>query len=557
MSARTKVVASVMALVIAVAVAAVLALVERRPAPVSPKDAVPLAWQSARLSPMHEAHVERGKLACTACHTSGFAQDPTDSSGPKALGPELSAGCPSCHETEASRAHHGSDEKPTSCLTCHAFGAGKTAAACTSCHASVLHGGIGADVAGADGGSSAICASCHVPHGPKEKKASDGCASCHVDGPPVRAEAAPHVEPRGRHVAGHAACTTCHEAHRATKEAVARCESCHGDHRAATNGAAHAACTTCHTPHAPGEAKVSCASTGCHAGKSALAAPRVAAHADCRSCHDPHEPEASPALACVRCHEDVKPKHPAFASKTAGASPCVGCHAPHAGASAGARACSGCHTAAHSDQGFHRGGVVCTSCHKPHEFGSHLLRNDRAEEGALCGSCHEAKAHAVAARPGHAVCGGCHGAAHAPTPKPACATCHAQETKTAPAGHATCTQCHEAHSGDLGKHAECTSCHAAKKEQQHGAIPGGCASCHAPHGPKGPQTPPACSTCHSTPKLPGLHSISAHGANCASCHTSHGPPRSDRATCTSTCHADRRDHQPAAKVCKGCHIFRN
>lgn len=69
-------------------------------------------------------------------------------------------------------------------------------------------------------------------------------------------------------------------------------------------------------------------------------------------------------------------------------------------------------------------------------------------------------------------------------------------------------------------------------------------------------TPPACTTCHAKPTLDGLHSVAAHGASCASCHSSHAPVRSDRATCTSTCHQDRKNHQPEAKVCKGCHMFR-
>jgi hypothetical protein len=37
----------------------------------------------------------------------------------------------------------------------------------------------------------------------------------------------------------------------------------------------------------------------------------------------------------------------------------------------------------------------------------------------------------------------------------------------------------------------------------------------------------------------------------------HFPPRADRATCTGSCHADRRNHQPDAKICTGCHVFRD
>jgi hypothetical protein len=329
--------------------------------------------------------------------------------------------------------------------------------------------------------------------------------------------------------------------------------------------AGHAACTSCHAPHAPAEARASCASATCHGTKAALASTRVPAHDKCESCHDPHRPTESPALACARCHADVQPKHPGFKSKTASASACVGCHAPHPppGATAKAAACSSCHTTAHGAHGdgsLHAGGVTCTKCHAPHELGaamlSHGAKPAKPDALALCARCHAERATLVAARPGHKDCTGCHGAAHAPTKKPACTPCHAQEAATAPRGHAACTKCHDAHSGDLGTRAVCTSCHKEKTTALHGSLPGSCASCHAPHGPKGVVTPPPCASCHTPAKLEGLHGIGAHNANCASCHTSHSPPRSDRATCTTSCHADRRNHQPAAQLCKGCHMFR-
>lgn len=705
MTRRTKIYGSLAALVVALVLALGLALVLHRTAPVTPTEAVPLQWQAARKLPMHEAHVNGAKVACATCHTAGFEQRPSE------------ATCATCHEKAAAHAHRGDAKAPTTCLTCHAFGAGKTEATCVGCHAGasanpgakpgakenaneseparaahalarhvskeaacnachdvhgdkaaktrtvladctachtsvkVEHGRVAAAASGSedagepfdaavmrfasdsraatglrDAGNTPtarVCSSCHAPH-TTGAQARDACATCHVGGAQARSRGsdadvksgevllagfAPRIEPRGKHVAGHAACVTCHEPHRAEKADVRRCEECHADHRsaitassassasvdgmpagavgakatAAGSSGGHAACTSCHAPHAPAEAKASCASAGCHAGKTALAARAVAAHAACESCHDPHKPAASPALACVKCHSDVQPKHPGFASKTAGASTCVGCHAPHpanaaananananANAHAGANTCSSCHTKPHGDRGFHAGGVACVACHKPHDFASHLIRNAaggpahgipapaaKAEEAALCASCHAAKSAAVTARPGHAECGACHGASHAPVKKPACATCHAQEAATALHGHEACTQCHDSHSGSLGTHALCTSCHGEKPKQQHGAIAGGCASCHTPHGPKGVTTPPACVSCHAKPKQEGLHSVAAHNTSCASCHGSHSVARSDRATCTSSCHLDRRDHQPAAKVCKGCHMFRN
>ncbi|MDB4935087.1 MAG: Cytochrome c family protein [Labilithrix sp.] len=641
MTRRTKLVGSLAVLAVAIAMAAMIAVIQRRTAPVTPTENVPTTWETARKVPMHAAHVERGHVACASCHTAGFEEKPTE------------AACAKCHSDATAHAHHGDAKAPTTCTTCHVFAAGKPEATCVGCHGStattatanepakaahalarhvskeaacsschhvhgdkaaktrtvlgdctachtsvkVEHGRVSAGPhppGGADA-DPRVCSACHAPHAPAVD-ARESCATCHVGGKGARAHAsdadahakggeillagfAPAVEPRGEHVAGHAACVTCHEPHRAEKTDVRKCEDCHADHRSATTTVAgHTACTGCHTPHAPAEAKASCTTAGCHAGKTALAAPRVAAHAKCESCHDPHKPTASPALACVGCHEDLQPKHPGFASKTAGASTCIGCHAPHGGkplanatSSATASACSTCHTKARTDRGLHAGGVACVACHKPHDFASNLLRTAagapahgtpapaaKGEEAALCAGCHAPKAAAVAARPGHAECGACHGAAHAPAKRPACVTCHAQETATAPRGHSVCTQCHDSHSGSLGTHALCTSCHAEKPKQQHGALPGaGCATCHTPHGPKGVTTPPACTSCHAKPKLEGLHSVGAHDASCASCHSSHSAPRSDRATCTSSCHLDRRDHQSAAKVCKGCHMFRN
>ena len=671
MKERSKKVVVLGALLMAIAVAVAIALIVNRTAPVVPTENVPTIWEAARKSPMHAAHIERGKVACSECHTNGFLEKPSETA------------CVKCHEKPAKNAHHGAETAPTTCLTCHAFGAGKQGATCVACHGAVVananaNANANAFPAGSDAGRSAhalakhvskvvACAACHDVHGDRAAGArvvladctachastsvahgktvvtaregvdastpllevamrfatdaraakelrdggvpSDGghtshagavqvcttchaphsggaeargtCVSCHA-GKDADAHDAPRVDPRGRNVAGHQACTTCHEPHRATKDATRTCEGCHGDHRAATTNAAttkagHTACTTCHTPHAPAEAGASCASGACHGGKTALASSRVAAHAKCNSCHDVHQPTKSPALACVRCHGDVQPKHPGFTTKTAGPSACVGCHTAHpatagakSAASATSVACSSCHAKAHGDKGFHVGGVTCTQCHSAHDFGAAMLRPHGAtptnaaalpktpakpEALAQCARCHAAEKAAVAQRPGHTDCESCHGAAHNPVKKPACATCHAQEVATAPKGHSACASCHDSHSGARGTRAVCTNCHAEKAKAPHGNLGNGCASCHAAHGPKGILVPPPCTTCHTQAKLEGLHSASGHAANCASCHSSHAAPRSDRATCTSSCHVDRRNHQPEAKLCKGCHMF--
>ncbi len=615
MSDASKKRARVLALIVAgvaIAVAAYFAL-RAREAPVTPTEAVPPTWSDARTSPMHAAHVGREKIACTECHAGGFDRKPEASI------------CARCHEREAKKPHladaaapcltchaFGAKAKSPACVDCHVAGDDARAKkvkqharadlACTSCHhphgedkgrladctachtgASATHGRFAASGADADAGIDAavlafagdagdlraasaplglapdhpppgqVCSACHQPHRAKEA-AVDTCQTCHVS-PPPGAPAAPRILASGPRVAGHEACIMCHEPHRARKADVRACDGCHADHRGASAVQAHAACTTCHQPHAPTLAASACAS--CHAGKTALAATKVSAHASCESCHDPHEPKASPALACAKCHASVAPAHPP--AKTGA---CTGCHEPHPKKpDVVAAACSSCHTKASSDHAFHAPKATCTGCHSPHQFATATAKATGAAGAAFCARCHDAQVKAVAPRTGHADCRGCHGEPHAPTKKPACQTCHAQEAATAPKGHAQCTSCHEPHSGSLGNHASCTSCHTGKDKALHGNVSHGgaqgCASCHRPHGPKGLASPPACTTCHAAAKLPGLHAKPTHAASCTSCHSSHAPPHPDRATCTSTCHVDRKNHQPEAKLCIGCHVFRD
>ena len=543
---------------------------------------------------------------CTTCHGAqaqrshhGGTDSPTTCLSCHAFGMKAPARCSDCHAA-ATRApgapameHHASASAScTACHTVHDADPVRTAD-CTTCHAGLAstHGSLRVPPRAPDAGgtgtlandhaahgddasaapAAALCSACHLPH-TGGAEARDRCVSCHVqpharsagagrDAGEVTAEARilgslpPTVIPRGDRIAGHEACVTCHEPHAARKSDVRACAGCHADRIAAATIAGHRTCTGCHAPHAPGEARASCGT--CHGAVTTFAAPRVSAHAACTSCHDPHRPQASPAQACVSCHATVRPTHPRTTTPKGEATDCVGCHAPHGktgakGPVATHAACASCHRAAKDDRAFHAAGTACTQCHRPHTF---QLTGARGAGATFCASCHEAKRAATAARPGHADCAGCHGNAHAPIGKPACAACHAEPARTAPPGHATCTNCHDAHSGALGARAAYTSCHADKAKAQHADVPGSCASCHRPHGPKGPARPPACATCHTRGSLSGLHAAQGH-ATCGTCHASHAPPRSDRATCTGSCHQDRRDHQPGAKRCAACHLFR-
>lgn len=607
---------ALVSLIVALIAAAVIAFGVTRTyrAPETPTDFVPSEWQTARTTPMHTAHVGAKKIACTECHGTGFAEKPGlasctrchASQAAKAhVGNEtLATTCLSCHAFAAQRpaapcqschgpsatpearravrkpiAHHA--DPKLACVSCHDMHGKDRIRAdidCTRCHTGIgaVHGALGGPARSSDAGTTAVfamvaadagvahgggavCTACHAPHAEKAS-ARTTCARCHVEREKgVLAQGAPHVEPRGRNVAGHAECATCHEPHRARRADVRSCEGCHAERRSALHAKGHTACGSCHAPHAPGEARASC--KGCHEGVSALAAARVTAHAACESCHAPHDPNASPAAACARCHGGISPTHPATGG---GKGTCIGCHAPHpkaavatAAVAAGhgtAAACSTCHKKASAERAFHAGKVACTGCHEPHAF-SLVATRDQAQGASFCGGCHQAPLARTSKRAGHADCRACHGEAHTPVKQPSCASCHRAEVASAPKGHANCTSCHEAHSGDLGKKAACATCHANKTQALHGNTPQGCRDCHRPHGPQGVAKPPSCASCHA--KLPGLHAKPSHAATCASCHVAHGPPRSDRATCTTSCHADRRTHQPQAATCKGCHIFRD
>src|SRR5690606_13845489 len=252
----------------------------------------------------------------------------------------------------------------------------------------------------------------------------------------------------------------------------------------------------------------------------------------------------------TKCHSAISPAHPAAKNGSA----CTGCHAPHPKKPGVATAtCASCHTKAKTDHGFHSAKTACTACHAPHQFALARAATTGAAGGAFCARCHAPQGSAVAARPGHAECRACHGEPHAPNKKPSCQPCHAQQVATAPKGHQACASCHDSHSGSLGAHAACASCHSDKPQALHGNQD--CTTRPRPHGPKGVAQPPACTSCHT--KMPGAHAAPAHAARCASCHSSHAPPRADRATCTGSCHVDRRNHQPEAKICTGCHVFRD
>ncbi len=513
-NARRIVLSLVAAAVVLAACTVLLVKLWPRAPPGVPPDLVPASWAQYRSSPGHVAHVGHATVGCRDCHAierDGFKN------------PGVSV-CAACHAKESTLGHHGGQGRAaTDCLTCHVFSPARSAPTCLSCHAAP-EGALPAVVQHA----TVDCTKCHRLHESPPIVPAD-CTSCHDE------RAAKHAEH-----AGSKGCLDCHHAHQPAPTATAACASCHAQ-GTEPHPASHDACIGCHAPHDFAAGSDAC--LGCHRGKTTLAEHEVPAHRVCIDCHAPHAPGGA-AAACVRCHEKVQVRH-----GSAGA--CITCHAPHGDdPTLVAATCTSCHTkVAVADTGAHTGAVACEGCHKPHAFGG-------LSEKALCRDCHARQTALVASNPGHADCGACHGpsVAHAPAPPVACGTCHAIEQKSAPVGHQRCVSCHEPHAGQPTP--ACASCHAQEATGPHGAIQGGCATCHRPHGPSGIAAPPGCKTCHSPAALPALHAAPGH-AECASCHKlPHEAPRADRVTCTGHCHVDKRDHQPAAQLCDGCHVFR-
>jgi predicted CXXCH cytochrome family protein len=522
---------------VCIAGAGVAGLVMKRlDAPPGPPAAlIPPAWSEYRTSLGHTQHVGKGSIGCNDCHDyerEGFVNPGVEP-------------CAQCHAKEASHSHHGDDATKTDCLTCHEFAPKKAAPSCIGCHAEKE-----GPMAAIQTHAKAECTACHRPHEQPSVVVQD-CRTCHAD---VSSKHTGHE--------GTAACQDCHKPHTPAVAALGECAKCH-DGKSATlapqdpKPAGHDSCTTCHEPHDFAAQTSVC--VDCHGKKPTLMASTIPAHDVCTTCHQPHAPQAA-ADSCASCHAEIHVSH-------LGAKACVTCHAPHSGdVDKVAASCTSCHTTVGtSDISAHAGKTPCEGCHKPHDFAPPTTLTTRA---ALCSSCHEREATAASSNHGHADCTSCHGTdAHKPAPAPACKTCHAKEEASAPVGHRDCQSCHEPHSGArTPKASSCTGCHADKVGVLHGAPAGPeasathaanppCTSCHRAHGPSGVAAPPSCASCHTREQLPALHAIAGH-AECKTCHTSHEPARSDRATCTTSCHADRREHQPQAPVCSGCHAFR-
>ena len=553
-----------------------------RSLPPLPTSNVPSKFQQLRQGFGHDLHVTQEGIECRECHDieHGFA-------------PRGQEACAHCHEPQARMQHalhpQGALTKQLAdCLACHAFDAEPKDRRwdCMRCHEQ-SQGALPAVVHHAQ----EDCGHCHRPHEDTALVAAD-CTACHLTSENTHGTRALPAH-GGMPVAGHGAadaglsldrnanCLQCHRAHDDSARAGDRCLDCHDKPHALFSG--HDTCTGCHAPHAFAASDAAdCRS--CHQSQHVLAEQRAPAHRACTNCHAPHEVAAVGDATCQGCHDTVSPAHPSVAGHR-----CTSCHQPHAGAASApsAQPCTSCHSVAEHDQDAHGGHAACTACHTPHAFA------DPAQPG-VCVDCHRAQLAQVSSNQDHANqnCLGCHGgdvhdaklppapctdchtsvhprpehtqctACHQPhsgAPRAqaqSCGQCHAQEQHSTATVHRDCLACHTAHDGGKLPAAQCTGCHAAKAAQNHGHLAEGCTTCHPVHSDEGLRATPTCTSCHATQSLPGLHAQPAH-RDCAICHKSaHDPgPFSARATCIA-CHAEQRDHIPDARLCQGCHVFR-
>ena|GEM_PF-2725375 len=566
-----------------------------------------------RATALHAAHANAAKpVACEGCHEKLAGQylpakswrctncHKNERLALHAAASEASGAreCFSCHDFTATKI------KSTACISCHAKQRGTVRAItphdpkhpqedCTGCHRAhktpslvrkkceschdkevvTGHAKPGIQIRG--------CASCHGYH-EKASVASTRCTNCHRQSRQLVSKHATFT--KGKQGKGHVKCVTCHREHHFFKTEVIGCRAqCHQNVVAIAEDKVekHRGCIGCHDKHdvlgSPAKSCVTCHEVVPNHPKDPKS------HTRCIGCHPPHAGRGAPlAVSCTSCHKKKASSdrglHQSY--KHRGPS-CRNCHKPHAFALSSARpslcrSCHGekpfpnapvirtyvkhsncikCHTAkvAHKPSGPK---VACGSCHmdkaavafRDHKYCTNCHDPHTTKQQRPCGSCH--KKQARIARGQHRKCRNCH-EPHSTHQRKPCSGCHPTEARTAPLKHKQCQNCHDKHSTVVKR--PCGSCHKSRTTGIHRNVPGSCMSCHRPHGPKGHAQKPACRSCHNKP-LPALHASSGH-RKCTKCHRSHGgQPYRSPATCRG-CHTDRKNHEPAATSCIGCHSF--
>jgi len=445
--------------------------------------------------------------------------------------------CKTCHNSEKVSGHDKPGIQITGCASCHGYHEKATTAStrCTNCH---RQSRAAVPTTATFEGGHEKCASCHKAHRffkAEVAKCSDGC---HLGVVAISQDK----------VANHQGCIGCHNNHDVKNSPQTACYECHKDivPKHPKDKKSGTLCIGCHKPHAGSRAPLAVACSSCHTQANSDQGFHQGAGQNgpvCRSCHKPHAFNLSgrgPAL-CLSCHGPRPFKNARTVRPATKHQNCVQCHQQTVNHQPSGEKveCATCH----EDKPIlaNRGHQKCVGCHEPHS----------GEQRKACGSCHEDKAGLV--NKGHQKCVNCH-EPHSGKFKTACGSCHKFELSTAPKDHKQCRNCHEEpHAAKVKK--TCASCHTDRTTGVHEKVPGGCRSCHRPHGPLAPTSRPACTSCHVQSRLPALHQNPNH-SECTQCHRSHGPQPGRQPAICLACHTDRVNHQPAAKVCFGCHIFR-
>jgi len=215
-------------------------------------------------------------------------------------------------------------------------------------------------------------------------------------------------------------------------------------------------------------------------------APRY--HGDCEDCHGPgalHVQRAGAPEAirfpddadCLDCHERGSRSHLDWAES------------PH-----------------------RRVGLLCSSCHDPHNAEIGHLRTPRSL----------ASARFARTSAGTGLCVDCHAEVAARLDLPS----HHPVRE----GLLACADCHPPHSRASGSpgpgNAACTSCHPEQEGpwiHEHAPAAEDCRSCHLPHGSTAPglleaSQPGVCVSCHTVAELGATHQPQAFVTRCTDCH---------------------------------------
>ena len=169
----------------------------------------------------------------------------------------------------------GDAKAPTTCLTCHAFGAGKTEATCVGCHGATAGGGAGGGAGGA--------------------------ANANASG----SEAARSAHALARHVSKDVACNACHNVHGdkalKTRTALADCTACHTSVKV-EHGRVAAAASGEEDAGEPFDAAVMRFASDSRTSMSLRDGGTTPTSRACAACHAPHTTGVQARESCAKCH---------------------------------------------------------------------------------------------------------------------------------------------------------------------------------------------------------------------------------------------------------------